>query len=89
MVSASGNRGQRSDVLLFSEDHASNVPYNAVAPANETSRHMDLYRKTVPCPMCATKLFEECPSCHAIRHSLLPACEKCGAEKAPVAANVR
>jgi hypothetical protein len=33
------------------------------------------------CPLCATKLFEECPSCHAIRHSLLPACEKCGAEK--------
>lgn len=33
------------------------------------------------CPMCATKLFEECPSCHAVRHSLLPACEKCGAEK--------
>lgn len=33
------------------------------------------------CPMCATKLFEECPSCHTIRHSLLPACEKCGAEK--------
>lgn len=33
------------------------------------------------CPMCATKLFEECQSCHAIRHSLLPACEKCGAEK--------
>ena len=33
------------------------------------------------CPMCATKLFEECPSCHSIRHSLLPACEKCGAEK--------
>jgi hypothetical protein len=35
------------------------------------------------CPMCATKLFEECPSCHAVRHSLLPACEKCGAEKPP------
>jgi hypothetical protein len=33
------------------------------------------------CPMCATKLFEECPACHAIRHALLPACEKCGAEK--------
>lgn len=33
------------------------------------------------CPMCTTKLFEECPACHAIRHSLLPACEKCGAEK--------
>jgi hypothetical protein len=36
------------------------------------------------CPMCATKLFEESPSCHAVRHSLLPACEKCGAEKSPV-----
>lgn len=35
------------------------------------------------CPMCRTRLFEECPSCHAIRHSLLPACEKCGAEKLP------
>jgi hypothetical protein len=33
------------------------------------------------CPMCTTKLFEECPACHAIRHSLLPACDKCGAEK--------
>jgi hypothetical protein len=39
------------------------------------------------CPMCATKLFEECPSCHAVRHSLLPACEKCGAEKVSVAAS--
>ena len=34
------------------------------------------------CPNCATKLFEECSVCHAIRHSLLPACEKCGSEKA-------
>lgn len=33
------------------------------------------------CPMCATRLFEECPSCHGVRHSLLPACDKCGAEK--------
>lgn len=32
------------------------------------------------CPMCSTRLFEECASCHAVRHSLLPACEKCGAE---------
>lgn len=32
------------------------------------------------CPVCATRLFEECPSCHAIRHSLLPACSRCGAE---------
>jgi predicted RNA-binding Zn-ribbon protein involved in translation (DUF1610 family) len=33
------------------------------------------------CPMCATKLYEECESCHAVRHSLLPACENCGSEK--------
>jgi hypothetical protein len=33
------------------------------------------------CPLCATPLYEECPSCHGIRHALLPACEKCGAEK--------
>lgn len=32
------------------------------------------------CPMCSTRLFEECTNCHGIRHSLLPACEKCGAE---------
>ena len=35
------------------------------------------------CPLCAAQLYEECPTCHAIRHSLLPACEKCGAEKTP------
>lgn len=33
------------------------------------------------CPSCGTRLFEECEVCHATRHSLLPACEKCGAEK--------
>lgn len=33
------------------------------------------------CPMCATRLFEECEGCHAIRHALLPACAKCGREK--------
>lgn len=37
------------------------------------------------CPACGTDLFEECGVCHATRHSLLPACEKCGAEKSPVA----
>jgi predicted RNA-binding Zn-ribbon protein involved in translation (DUF1610 family) len=34
------------------------------------------------CPMCGTALYEKCSACHAIRHSLLPACEKCGAVKA-------
>ena len=33
------------------------------------------------CPHCATALFEECPTCHGIRHSLLPACEHCGTVK--------
>lgn len=33
------------------------------------------------CPSCGTRLFEECANCHATRHALLPACEKCGAEK--------
>ena len=33
------------------------------------------------CPSCATALFEECPSCHGTRHSLLPACVRCGSEK--------
>jgi len=33
------------------------------------------------CPVCATPLFEECPVCKHIRHSLLPACVHCGAEK--------
>jgi hypothetical protein len=33
------------------------------------------------CPVCATRLFEECPSCKGIRHSLLLACHHCGAEK--------
>jgi len=33
------------------------------------------------CPVCSTSLFETCPSCQHIRHSLLPACSHCGAEK--------
>ena len=35
------------------------------------------------CPLCGTSLFEECPTCHGIRHSLLPACEHCGTVKPP------
>jgi hypothetical protein len=33
------------------------------------------------CPVCATRLFEECSACQRIRHSLLPACQHCGTEK--------
>lgn len=36
------------------------------------------------CPNCATKLFDQCDACQAVRHCLLPACEKCGAQRDPV-----
>jgi len=37
------------------------------------------------CPVCGTRLFEECAACRGIRHALLPACSRCGADK-PVGA---
>lgn len=30
------------------------------------------------CPACTTQLYSECPKCHGIRHTLLPACTHCG-----------
>ena len=33
------------------------------------------------CPSCGTTLFEPCTACGKIRHSLLPNCEHCGADK--------
>ena len=33
------------------------------------------------CPCCSTRLYEPCPSCQAVRPSLLPSCEKCGATR--------
>jgi len=33
------------------------------------------------CPSCGSSLFEECSSCHKIRHALLQHCAHCGAEK--------
>ncbi|WP_322630005.1 hypothetical protein [Halothiobacillus sp.] len=33
------------------------------------------------CPACGTGLFEECSSCHKIRHAMLPNCTHCGIEK--------
>lgn len=30
------------------------------------------------CPMCSTRLYEECETCRAVRPSLLPSCQKCG-----------
>lgn len=34
------------------------------------------------CPSCGESLFEECASCHQVRHTLLPNCMHCGAKKA-------
>lgn len=33
------------------------------------------------CPACGSRLFDECASCHKIRHVMLPHCAHCGAEK--------
>lgn len=33
------------------------------------------------CPSCGHALFEECPACHGIRHTLLPSCSHCGATR--------
>ncbi|RME96643.1 MAG: hypothetical protein D6766_00155 [Verrucomicrobia bacterium] len=47
-----------------------------IEPANETAPE-----EPYVCPLCGVTLFEECPECRAVRHALLPACWKCGAEK--------
>jgi hypothetical protein len=33
------------------------------------------------CPSCGCNLFEECASCHKVRHAMLPNCAHCGVEK--------
>jgi rubrerythrin len=33
------------------------------------------------CPACGVMLYEKCPVCGGVRHSLLAYCEKCGASK--------
>jgi predicted RNA-binding Zn-ribbon protein involved in translation (DUF1610 family) len=33
------------------------------------------------CPSCGTPVFETCPACQKVRHSLLAHCEHCGAKK--------
>ena len=34
------------------------------------------------CPACGSHLFEPCPRCQHVRHSLLPFCEQCGESSA-------
>ena len=36
------------------------------------------------CPMCSTRLYEECENCRAVRPSLLPSCQKCGQVRAVI-----
>ena len=48
---------------------------NVVLPKNAPEE------QAYACPVCGTALFEQCPECHKIRHSLLPHCQHCNAEK--------
>ena len=41
----------------------------------------NILEETYTCPSCGSNLFEECPSCHQVRHAMLPNCSHCGAEK--------
>ncbi|MGD9782882.1 MAG: hypothetical protein AB7V14_12160 [Kiritimatiellia bacterium] len=50
----------------------------ALAPTDGRAAEAD---QPYVCPTCGTALFEKCASCGAIRHSLLPACQACGATK--------
>ncbi len=38
-------------------------------------------QQTYTCPSCGTGLYDKCDQCGGIRHTLLPYCEHCGAEK--------
>jgi predicted RNA-binding Zn-ribbon protein involved in translation (DUF1610 family) len=51
---------------------------------NRTLPQGDAAGKEEPytCPACGATLYEQCPSCQKIRHSLLEHCEHCGTKKA-------
>ena len=51
----------------------------SLAPAGGASTVED--EGPYACPSCGTLLFEKCSSCGKVRHSLLPACQTCGAVK--------
>lgn len=50
----------------------------SIGRLNVGSSETESTNEPYTCPCCATKVYEECPKCHATRHSLLPACETCG-----------
>lgn len=47
-----------------------------------TPTEREVGERPYSCPSCGTRLFEICPQCENVRHSLLPNCRHCGAEKA-------
>ena len=49
----------------------------AVVPTGQGASPEEKYT----CPACGSALYEECPSCHQVRHAMLPHCTHCGAEK--------
>lgn len=44
--------------------------------SDETAQH-----EPYTCPSCGTQLYDKCDKCGQIRHTLLPYCEHCGAQK--------
>ncbi len=54
-----------------------------VVPTEQTNEE-----EVYTCPACGSGLFEECTACHKVRHSLLPHCAHCGAEKAVLSENI-
>jgi predicted RNA-binding Zn-ribbon protein involved in translation (DUF1610 family) len=50
---------------------------NQILPQGESTAKDEPYT----CPSCGTMLYEQCPSCQKIRHSLLEHCEHCGVKK--------
>lgn len=50
---------------------------NKIVVPRERSERDEVYT----CPACGETLFEECASCHDVRHTLLPNCMHCGVEK--------
>lgn len=59
--------------FLFWTRRTAHKPGIAVGPGDQ--------EEVYTCPSCGSSIFEECSSCHRIRHALLPHCSHCGAEK--------
>jgi len=51
----------------------------ARVPAGQATEAMQ--QQPYTCPSCGTGLYDKCDNCGNIRHTLLPYCEHCGAEK--------